>query len=452
MRSNDIHKLADEARFNGFHARVLAWCFIILIVDGYDLAIAGVALPSIMKTMGVNATTAGFMASSALFGMMVGAIGLGMLADRFGRRPALAISILLFSVFTAATGFTSDPVSFSAMRFLAGIGIGGAIPSLAAQMSEYAPGKVRSVMVTLMGCGYAVGSIVATLLGKQFLEVYGWQSVFIAAGMPVVLVPLVLKFMPESLSYLARQGNIAELGQIASRIEPGVHFEPRQHSEAEATTTAADASVGRLFRDGRGFSTLMLWVACFMGLFMTYALSTWLVKLMALAGYSLGSALNFLLAFNAGAIAGALGGGWLGDRFHIKWVLFIFYAMSAVSLTLLGYGVTPMSLVVALVGASTLGTQILCYAYAGQFYPAAIRTTGIGFASGIGRTGAILAPVVIGVLVTIKLPLELNFVAIAAAGAVGAMAVACVNHRVSASAPRTAQTFAARVSTEGAES
>lgn len=449
MSCNDIHQLADEARFNKYHAGVLAWCFLVLVVDGYDLAIAGAALPSIMQAMNVDATTAGFMASSALLGMMVGGIGLSTLADRVGRRLAVCICIFMFSVFTAATGFTSDPVTFSVMRFLAGIGIGGAIPIVAAQMSEYSPRKIRSFMVTLMCCGYPVGSLIAALLGKQFLEAYGWQIVFLAAGAPVLMVPLIFKFMPESLSYLIRHGKEAELRRIAAQIAPDQHF-TWTASDMPQESHTQNASVTQLFSNGRSFSTLMLWIACFTGLFMTYALSTWLVKLMAMSGYSLGSALNFLMAFNAGAVVGAVGGGWLGDRFNLKWVLCGFYFLSAVCLIMLGYGVQPVLLVVALVGASTLGTQILCYAYAGQFYPMAIRATGIGFASGIGRTGAIIAPIIIGMLVAAKLPLEQNFIAIAAAGVLGSLAVACVNHRLVSSA--AAETLPAQALSQGASS
>ena len=123
MRHIDIHKIADGATFNRFHGALLLWCAIIIICDGYDLAVAGIAVPSIMKDMGVTAQNAGFMVSSALFGMMFGAITLGTLADRIGRRWAIAICIGLFSVFTAAAGFTHDPYVFSAMRFLAGLGI-----------------------------------------------------------------------------------------------------------------------------------------------------------------------------------------------------------------------------------------------------------------------------------------------------------------------------------------
>ena len=139
MHRIDVHKLADEARFNRFHALVLFWCVLIIIFDGYDLAVVGIALPSIMKDMGVDATQAGFMASSALFGMMFGAIFLGTLADRIGRRWTISICVVLFSVFTAAAGLTRDPVTFSVMRFLAGLGIGGVMPNVVAQMTEYSP-------------------------------------------------------------------------------------------------------------------------------------------------------------------------------------------------------------------------------------------------------------------------------------------------------------------------
>ena len=128
MNRIDVHKLADEARFNGFHARVLFWGLLILIFDGYDLAVVGAALPSIMKEMGVSAGSAGFMASSALFGMMFGAIVFGTLADKIGRVLTISICVALFSIFTALAGLTGDPVSFSAMRFLAGLGIGGVLP------------------------------------------------------------------------------------------------------------------------------------------------------------------------------------------------------------------------------------------------------------------------------------------------------------------------------------
>ncbi|WP_426054485.1 MFS transporter [Janthinobacterium sp. PSPC2-1] len=435
MRHIDVHELSDKARFNRFHAGVLLWCALIIICDGYDLAVAGIALPSIMKDMGVTAQNAGFMVSSALFGMMFGAIFLGTIADRIGRRKAIAICIALFSVFTAAAGFTHDPYTFSAMRFLAGLGIGGVMPNVVAQMTEYSPKKIRATMVTLMFSGYAVGGMLAALLGKGLLETYGWSSVFLAAGLPVLLIPVILKMLPESMPFLIRENRLDELKQIVARMEPSYRPDAGDRFALPAQDRAEGAPIGKLFQDGRGFSTAMFWIAFFMCLFMVYALSSWLTKLMASAGYSLGSALTFVLVLNFGAVIGAVGGGWLADRFNIKYVLMGMYALAAVSITLLGVKVPTelLFLLVGLAGASTIGTQIVTYAYAGQFYPMAIRSTGIGWASGVGRSGAILAPIAIGTLVGMALPLEHNFMAIAIPAAIAVIAVSLIRHGRSAS-------------------
>lgn len=436
MRQIDVHKLADDARFNRFHGVVLLWCALIIVFDGYDLAVAGIALPSIMKEMGVDATSAGFMVSSALFGMMFGNIFLGTIADRIGRRWAIALCIALFSVFTAAAGLASDPVTFSITRFLAGVGIGGVMPNVIAQMTEYSPRRIRATMVTLMFSGYSVGGMLAALLGKGLIENYGWQSVFLAAAAPVLLIPFILKSMPESMPFLIRRGRLDELKRIVSRLEPGYLPHAGDRFAVPSEDKSDDAPVWHLFHEGRGRSTAMFWITCFMCLFMVYALSSWLTKLMAGAGYSLGSALTFVLVLNAGAIAGAIGGGWLADRFHIKHVLVGMYLLAAVSITLLGYRMPTeaLYLVVALAGASTIGTQIVTCAYCGQFYPMAIRSTGVGFMLGVGRAGAILAPIVIGMLVSMALPLQQNFVAIAIPAVVAAVAVMLIDHRRSASA------------------
>jgi benzoate transport len=307
MKHIDLHKLADEARFSGFHRGVLLWCALIIIFDGYDLAVAGIALPSIMKQMGVSPTNAGFMVSSALFGMMFGAIFLGTIADRIGRRRAIAICIALFSVFTAAAGLTSDPVTFSVMRFLAGLGIGGVMPNVVAQMTEYAPRKMRSTLVTLMFSGYAVGGMLAAVVGKGLIVSYGWQSVFLAAGLPVLLIPVILKSMPESMPFLIKTRQTARLQELAGRLDPSYRPQPSDSFDLPQHDRDTSAPIGKLFQDGRGFSTVMFWIAFFMCLFMVYALSSWLTKLMAGAGYTLGSALTFVLVLNFGGMVGAIG-------------------------------------------------------------------------------------------------------------------------------------------------
>ena len=308
----NLQNKLDHASLTGIHWNVLIWCFLIIIFDGYDLAIAGAALPSIMEDMGVTPTNAGFMMSSALFGMMIGAIFFGTLADRIGRRWTIAICLFLFSAFTAAAGLTSEPISFSIMRFIAGLGIGGVMPNLVAHMAEYAPRRIRATLVTLMFSGYAIGGMVAAILGKGLIASYGWQSVFFAAGLPVLLVPFVIRSMAESPTYLIRKQRIAELKRVVQALDPG--YQPRDADEFALATVspsrAGGVRIGRLFEDGRGFSTLMFWVSFFMCLFMVYALSSWLAKLMADAGYSLGSALTFVLVLNFGALVGSAAAGW----------------------------------------------------------------------------------------------------------------------------------------------
>lgn len=442
MRRIDVHQLADEARFGRFHLGVLLWCALIIIFDGYDLAVVGIALPSIMKDLQVDPTRAGFMVSAALFGMVFGAIFLGTVADRIGRRLTIAICIALFSVFTAAAGMTRDPLVFGLMRFVAGLGIGGVMPNVVAQMTEYSPKRMRATLVTLMFSGYAVGGIVAALLGKGLIEAYGWQSVFLAAALPVLLIPAVLKSMPESMPFLIARGRTAELQRIAVALDPQHRPEKSDVFALPAQDRPSGAPIRLLFQEGRGFSTLMFWVAFFMCLFMVYALSSWLTKLMAGAGYGLGSALTFVLVLNVGAMIGAVGGGWLADRFHIKAVLPAMFALAAASITLLGFKMPTEALfiVVGLAGASTIGTQIVANAYVGQFYPMAIRGTGLGWALGIGRSGAILAPIVIGVLVGMSLPLQQNFIAIAVPAVIGMVAVLMIDNRRSASASHMSST------------
>ncbi|MGF6507109.1 MFS transporter [Paraburkholderia sp. 32] len=429
MNQIDVHSLAGEARFNGFHTLILFWCLLMLILDGYDLAVVGAALPSIMKDMGIDATRAGVMAGSALFGVMLGAIFLGTLADRFGRPIMICVCVALFSLFTAAAGLTSDPVVFSMTRFIAGLGIGGVLPIVTAQMGEFSPNALRTRLVTLVFAGYSIGGILVALTAKQLIGSYGWQSVFFAAGLPVLLIPFIIKTMPHSMTFLVKSGRHDELRTVVKRLVPDYAVSGQEQFAGSSAVKSKDASVRRLFQDGRGVSTTMIWVAFMTGLFMVYALSSWLTKLMAMAGYSLGSALNFVIVFNVGAIAGAIFGGWLSDKVNIKRVLTAFYVVGAVALSLMGYTKSTVSLlvVVFVVGASTLGTQLLAYAYAGDFYPHEIRSTGVGFASGVGRIGAIVAPVLIGWLVSLKLPLEQNFMAIGLAGLIGAAAVTLIN-------------------------
>ncbi|WP_421549495.1 aromatic acid/H+ symport family MFS transporter [Pseudomonas sp. QD4] len=436
MRKIDSNQLIDEARFNAFHWRVLFWCALIIIFDGYDLVIYGVVLPVLMQEWGLSPLQAGALGSYALFGMMFGALFFGSLSDRIGRKKVIAICVILFSGFTVLNGFASTPTQFGICRFIAGLGIGGVMPNVVALMSEYAPKKMRSTLVAIMFSGYSVGGMLSAGLGIVLLPNFGWQSVFYVAVIPLLLLPLILKFLPESVGFMLRQGREDEARQVLQRIEPS--FVPQAGDVFSKAALKADgAPVVQLFRDGRALSTLMLWVAFFCCLLMVYALNSWLPKLMASAGYGLGSSLMFLLVLNFGAIFGAVGGGWIGDRLNLQKVLVAFFVVAALSISLLGFK-SPTGLLyglIAIAGATTIGTQILAYACVAQFYPMAIRSTGLGWASGVGRSGAIVGPILGGALVAIELPLHYNFMAFAIPGAVAALAMCFVYPRQARPAP-----------------
>ena len=211
---------------------------------------------------------------------------------------------------------------------------------------------------------------------------------------------------------------------MLSLVAPGLRLDP-DAKLVQADAKGAGVPLFDLFKQGRTVGTFLIWLSFFCCLLMVYALGSWLPKLMANAGYSLGSSLSFLLMLNFGGVVGAIAGGWLGDRFSLPKVVLAFFALGTASIGLLGFN-SPMFvlyLLIAIAGATTIGTQILLYAHTAQFYPLAIRSTGLGWASGIGRTGAIVGPLLGGGLLAAALPLKMNFLVFAVPGLIAAVAM-----------------------------
>ncbi|UVK80664.1 aromatic acid/H+ symport family MFS transporter [Pseudomonas sichuanensis] len=430
MRTLDVHPIIDNARFSPFHWMVMAWCGLLLIFDGYDLFIYGVVLPTLMKEWGLTPLQAGALGSYALFGMMFGALLFGSLADRIGRKKGIAICFALFSGATILNGFASSPSDFGLYRFFAGLGCGGLMPNAVALMNEYAPKRLRSTLVAIMFSGYSLGGMLSAGVGIFLLPRFGWESMFFAAAVPLLLLPVILYYLPESIGFLVRQGRMDEARTLLKRVDPNCDVTLQDTLSVGAGLPRDKAStltsVLKLFQNGLAIRTLALWLAFFCCLLMVYALSSWLPKLMANAGYSLGSSLSFLLVLNFGGMAGAILGGWLGDRYNLVKVKVAFFIAAALSISLLGVN-SPMPvlyLLIFIAGATTIGTQILLYAGAAQLYGLSVRSTGLGWASGIGRNGAIVGPLLGGALMGINLPLQLNFIAFAIPGAIAALAMA----------------------------
>lgn len=201
MRNIDVNEAIDHSPFGGFQWMVVAICGLLLVIDGYDVFVAGTVLPTLIAEWGLTKPQAGALQAWALFGMMFGALILGPLADRIGRKKGVAISFVLFTVSTILTGFATSPEQFKVFRFIAGLGCGGLMPNAVALMNEYAPKRLRGTMVALMFSGYSVGGMVAAGLGIGLIPGFGWQPMFFIAAVPLLMFPLVLWKLPDRWAF-----------------------------------------------------------------------------------------------------------------------------------------------------------------------------------------------------------------------------------------------------------
>jgi len=425
MRKIDVNEVIDNNPFGRFQWTVVALCALLLIVDGYDVFVAGTVLPTLIAEWGLSKPQAGALQAWALFGMMFGALAFGSLADRIGRKKGIAISFLLFTLATFLTAFANSPDQFKVFRFIAGFGCGGLMPNAVALMNEYAPRRLRGTMVALMFSGYSVGGMVAAVLGIWLIPLYGWKPMFFAAAVPLLLLPLVLWKLPESLGFLIRQGEQEKAQRLYKKIVPSARLDSGGDILVFTERKGASASIAELFRHQRTVRTLMLWVSFFCCLLLVYLLSSWLPKVLQEAGYAEKASLLSLFSLNFGGMAGAIAGGWLGDRFGLPKVVVGFFVAAAASIALIGYNppATILFLLVFVAGAATIGTQILLYASVAQLYNLSVRSTGLGWASGVGRVGAIVGPTLGGVLLAQGLPLQQNFLLFAIPAVISALAM-----------------------------
>lgn len=409
---------------------VPALCGFAVGFDGYDLIVYGTVVPALLEYQpwGLTAPQLGVIGSYAIIGMLIGALLAGTVTDVIGRRRALLICVTWFSIFTAACGLAPSPEMFGLFRFLAGIGLGGLIPVATALTLEFAPGHRRNITYTIMMACYNVGGLLAAGLAILLIPAFGWQIMFLVALIPlVIVVPLGLKYLPESISFLVAQGRQREAETLAGRF--GVPLQEVAKTVEKEEETAVRG--GKL----HGLKTILsrlyilrsvaFWVASFFGLMLIYGLSTWLPTVMTEAGYSVGSALSFLVLFNAGAVVGLLVAGRLADRLGTKLICGLFFSIAAVGISLLSIKM-PLVLIylfAGLAGAGVFAAMVLVYAYIGQYYPASSRATALGWAAGIGRAGAIVGPIIGGLLVGAGLAVPWGFYTFALAGVIAALII-----------------------------
>jgi AAHS family benzoate transporter-like MFS transporter len=379
-----------------------------VVFDGYDLIVYGTVQSSLISETGwgLSKATAGTIGSMAFLGMMIGAIFAGRMADSWGRRRTILGCAVIFSIFTILCAFAPNAAIFGVLRLLAGMGLGGLVPSANALVAELVPTKWRSIIATLMMSGVPIGGSIAALVGIQLIPAFGWESMFLVAVLALlIVVPLGLKYLPETLA---------------------------------PDRAVRKAAGGSTIKEPSGFSSLLrtpylgvsvlFAVATIATLFAWYGLGTWLPNLMQLAGYNLGSALTFALALNLGAGAGSDITAWAGTRFGPIPTAIAAAAVAAGALVVLVAG-PPVGVVyfmLVLAGVGTHGTQCLIIAAVASHYPGHLRGTALGWALGTGRIGAVAAPQVGGLLLTAGLGVSSNFLAFAGAAAIAAVLLAAV--------------------------
>jgi benzoate transport len=402
-----------RARYSGWVAPL---CWSAVALEGFDLVVLGVVLPSLLKepSWGLNPNSASVISVIGLVGVMIGALAIGPLSDLIGRRKSMLWTVIGFSILTLACAFAPNPTIFAVLRFLAGLGLGGVLPTALALINEYARRGRGGSSTTTMMTGYHVGAVITALLGILVIERFGWHWMFIIGALPaLVLVPLMWRYLPESTAFLEARAGLRRPGSATSK----------------AAAKASKSPIGMLFHHGLARSTVAFWITSFMGLLLVYGLNTWLPQIMREAGYELGAALALLLVLNVGAVLGLLVAGQVADKIGNRRSTIIWFGTAAVFLALLSIKIPGVGVYISvlLTGMFVFSAQVLVYAYVAHVYPAAARGTALGAASGIGRLGAITGPLITGVLLTAGLAYPWGFYLFAAVAAIGAAAIFLVN-------------------------
>jgi AAHS family 4-hydroxybenzoate transporter-like MFS transporter len=405
----------DSSALTRYQIGIVILCALITMIDGFDTQAIAFVAPEIARFWGIPIAQFGPVFGAGLLGGMVGALGFGVAADRFGRKPGLLIAMGLFGAASVATPLANSMGELIALRVITGIGLGGALPSVIALTSEYAPARLRATLVTSMFCGFPLGAAIGAAASAWAIPAYGWQSILVMGGLiPMALIPLVAWIVPESIHYLVTQGKYPRAQQILARmhlqLQPNPAAEKQQPRPKHSTITA-------LFSEGRAAGTLLLWLIFFLSLLMTYFLINWTPSIVNQAGLAFQGAVVAVAMLNIGGVFGCVLLGRLIDKFGPYGVIACGYAIGAFAIAAIGYAGTSMVLVLAaafITGFFSIGAQMCVVALVASFYSTALRATGVGWAMGMGRIGAIVGPVAGGLLVAAGLGAKALFLFVAA--------------------------------------
>lgn len=403
----DIAAVIDRNPIGSVQVRVFALCLAVSVLDGFDTMVMSFLAPAITSDWRVSPGAFGVVFAATLLGGAIGATAFGRLADRFGRKALILAAVAWFAALTLACAAARTLDAMIVMRFLAGVGLGGAIPNVLTLAGEYAPSRRRAMVVSVVTWGTPLGAVAGGLVASPMIASWGWRSVLVLAGIaPVVLWPFLIRALPESVRFLAvRQGAQSRLMAILSRVAPSEIF------ALDAVPIVSEPSpekvgLGALFRDGLAAGTTLLSGAMFMSLVLSFFLVNWTPTLLKQAGMPLKDAILGTVVLNLSGVIGSLFiAKWVDSRANGPRVLACTYLCAVASVVAAGIvtrasgaQLAPVIVCLAASGFFLIGSQIALSAFITNFFPTAIRATGVGFNNAFARFGSLLGPVAGGVL------------------------------------------------------
>jgi MFS transporter, AAHS family, 4-hydroxybenzoate transporter len=429
----NVMELIDAHGLSQAQIAVVVLCGLIAVFDGLDLQAIGLAAPALAAALHIAPPALGPVFGAALAGLAVGAFGLGLAADRIGRKRVLIGSTVCFGVFTLCTAFASSLNVLLIFRFCTGLGLGGAMPSFISLGAEYVPRRLRATVVSGLWTGFPIGGVIGGLLASILIPRWGWPSIFWVGGtLPLLLAAVLWFVLPESIGFLvSRNASPQRIARLLARVCPGA--QASSHARfVLGEERAPGVPVRQLFRAGRAGGTLLLWASFFIAFMMLVTNSAWSPTLLHLEGIEVAQSAIAMATFNFGSVIGTSLAGWLISRLGVVGVLPVSCIGGALAIGSVGYAAHSVLLVTFLeglfglfLGCASSGLIVL----AALFYPTAIRSTGVGWSMGMGRIGSFVGPLVVGALVGMRWPVDSVFVAVGAPAFIAALTTALVGLR-----------------------